>query len=284
MPNPGGNAPEVERPRREPAIRTMRSDISEFLKTTKPSLVSLLARQAEWEAYAPPSRRRIWIGAAIAAVAAAAVVTGAVWYLRSGPEVPEAAAPPPAPPFLFFEATTELTVPPAPSSLYRELSLLPDQPVGSFSRILIRTARETGDAAIPDLAEFIARAGGRIPADLEGTAIGQPQLFRYRSSAGTDLGLMFETRNPARAIAALIGAEPSLARDLEFLFLGTTPPVNLSPYQDLIYRNVSFRYLKLFPEQDRGLGYLLFPARRLMVISTSEGALRAAIDRLFEGR
>ena len=33
--------------KKEPAVRTMKSDIAEFLKKTKPSLISIIAKEAE---------------------------------------------------------------------------------------------------------------------------------------------------------------------------------------------------------------------------------------------
>lgn len=50
------------------------------------------------------------------------------------------------------------------------------------------------------------------------------------------------------------------------------------------YRNIDYRYLAIDPEFDFGFGYLVFPARRAIVMATSEEAIRAIITRLFESR
>ena len=276
----------AEQPKREPAIRTMRSDVSEFLKTTKPSLVSLLTRQAQWDEYSPAPRRAwrwVLMGAALGALGLAG---GVIWYLGRPSTLPSPAAGTAAvpPPFIFFEDTLDLD-----SGTARPLSVrlaasagAPGTP-GSFLRLIVRVG-EGETASTPDLGQLLRLAGGRLPPGLTDAADAPPQLFAYRSSSGPELGLMIEVKNQARALQALLAAEPSLARDIEFLFGGAPPPLSFAPYLDFTYRNISFRYLELDAARDRGLGYLLFPSKRLIVMATSDGALRAAIDRLFENR
>lgn len=269
---------------REPAIRTMRSDISEFLKTTKPSLVSLLARQAQWEEYHPvpayhPGR---WI---ILGVVLVLLIGGAgLWYLRPGSVTPPPVTPRATPqPFFFFENTTDIVIADSRAALFAALNTSANDSVGSFRRITVRI-KDGERTEILGVERLMAVAGGHLPAALTETITGPPQFFRYRSLAGPQFGLIGESRSPPRALAALLYAEPTLALDLSFLFAGTPPPTSFAPYQDIAYKNISFRFLKLDPNADRGVGYLLFPARRLMVMATSEETLRAVIDRLFEAR
>lgn len=278
--------PPTEQPKREPAIRTMHSDVSEFLKTTKPSLVSLLTRQAQWDEYRPAPRRALrWVLIA-AALGALGLTGGVIWYLGRAPSVPSPAAVARAvpPPFIFFEETRDVDPSAArPLSARLAASAGTSGPPGSFLRLIVRTGKgET--ASVPDLRQLLELAGGRAPAGLTETADAPPQLFAYWSSSGPELGLMVEVKNPARALQGLLAAEPSLAGDLEFLFGGASPPLSFAPYLDSAYRNISFRYLELEAARDRGLGYLLFPSQRLIVMATSLGAIRASIDRLFENR
>ncbi|MDP3727361.1 MAG: hypothetical protein Q8R35_01835 [bacterium] len=280
------STPTRELSRREPAIRTMRSDISEFLRTTKPSLVSILARQVQEGEYRPPSPNRLWLWLALAALAAVAA-GGGFWYLRMNQGAPEpapAARATPAP-FVFFETTNDTAIAPTRQAIRAALTASGQTGApGSFQRIIVRLKADAGGEAIPDLSRLLAVADSRAPTALAESVIGPPQLFRYQASAGPEFGLMAEARNPARALQSLLAAEPSLARDFDFLFAGNPPPLAFTPYQDLIYRNTSFRYLNLDPNRDRGLGYLLFPARRLIVMATSEATMRTVIDRLFETR
>lgn len=279
------DTPPTEQPTREPAIRTMRSDVSEFLKTTKPSLVSLLTRQAQWDEYRPAPRRALrWVLIA-AALGALGLAGSAIWYLGRAPSAPSPAATRAVPPpFIFFEETHDVHPSAArPLSLRLTASAGAPGTPGSLLRLIVRT-REGETAPVPDLRQLLELAGGRAPAGLTEAADTPPQLFAYRSSSGPELGLMIEVKNPARALQALLAAEPSLAGDLGFLFGGASPPLSFAPYLDSAYRNISFRYLKLDAARDRGFGYLLFPSQRLIVMATSAGAIRATIDRLFENR
>ena len=264
----------------------MRSDISEFLKTTKPSLISILARQVQEGEERPPSPNRLWLWLSLGALAAAAA-GGGFWYFRAGHGAPEpapAARATPAP-FVFFETTNDTAIAPTRQALRTALAASGQTGApGSFQRIIVRIKDDTGPDAIPDLSRLLAVAESHPPAALAESIAGPPQLFRYQAASGAEFGLMAETRNPARALQSLLTAEPSLARDFDFLFTGNPPPQAFAPYQDLIYRNISFRYLNLDPNRDRGLGYLLFPARRLIVMATSEATMRTVIDRLFETR
>lgn len=269
---------------REPAIRTMRSDISEFLKTTKPSLVSLLARQAQWEEYHPAPAYHPWRWIILGVVLALLIGGVGLWYLRPGsvasPAVTPSATPPP---FFFAENTTETVIADSRTALFAALNTSANDPAGSFRRFILRT--KNGDRReILGIERLMALAGGHLPPAFTETATGPPQFFRYRSAAGSQFGLIVESWSPPRALEALIVSEPTLALNLSFLFTGAPPPTSFAPYQDIAYKNISFRFLKLDPNADRGVGYLLFPARRLMVMATSEEALRAVIDRLFETR
>lgn len=271
-------------PRRSPAIRTMKSDISEFLKTAKPSLPSILARQAQWEEYRTPKRRRAWPWTILLAFALAAVVGILLLLLGSGPEERSSMPLATPPPLLFFESASETTIPARRGSLLTALLAPPRQPQRTFHRIVLRIEDDDGPAFPPALGELVAIAGGKVPSGLAESAAGPPQLFRYQSSAGSDLGFVMEVKNPARALSALISAEPSLARDLELLLLPDVQAASVAPYVDLTYRNINIRYLRLSPDRDRGIGYLLFPSRNLIVMTTSEATLRAVVDRLFETR
>lgn len=278
--------PGSERGGREPAIRTMRSDVSEFLKTTKPSLVSILVRQAQWDEYHPPSEKRtgLWLAAAGGVIMLAAGIWLIGHFLGPARNPPRAEINTP-PPFLFFEETSDVTIDPTRQALRTAANLGAGDPPGSFRRLIIRIRENTGVATLPELPQFLEIAGGRLPAAFMESAMGPPQVFRYHSPAGRpELGIIMEVKNPARALQSLLTTESSLTADLAFLFSGALPPPALVPYQDVTYRNISLRYFRPDPNTDSGLGYLLFPARRLIVMATSENALRAAIDRLFERR
>lgn len=272
--------------KQRPAIRTMRSDVSEFLKTSKPSLVSLLTRQAE--ANQPQSARHgeilplkfiaLGIGALLV------IIGGAIVFLKfsTAPPVPAAPETPAPPPDIFYEETDEIIITPARQDFLDALKKAgrTDRPAGSFTRLVIRT--KTRDASLLlDFQEFLNIFGANAPSDFVDGAGGLPQFFIHQGNSGPGLGVIVEAKNPARAMQGLLSWEPSMERDLEALFLGSSPPANLKPFQDLTYRNIDFRYHKPENGQDSGVGYLYFPAKRRIIIATSEESLRLIIQRFF---
>lgn len=269
----------------------MRSDVSEFLKTAKPSLVSLLARQAQWEGHRDIGKSRSISTPAVIATAliiGVVILGGFIAYRKIGPgpfgPVLEEAAAPPA--FIFFEGTTELTLGKTRQELLGALreAGLSQQPVGSFRRLIIRVGNNAGAASVIEIGEFLELTGMRLPAAFSASVVSPPQFFIYRQSSGPAFGMMVETRSPGRALQGLISSEPSLQRDLEVMFLGSPPPSVLEPFRDVTYKNIDFRYLGMGETNGRGLGYLHFPAKRLIVIATSQEALQRTIERLFADR
>ena len=287
---------------KEPAIRTMKSDVAEFLKKTKPSLVSLLVKQTQADkarltgqgGYAGEESGGHWLMKLALVLVGMALAAGGVFavyiYLQKNKSLPPSPKPtsggaPAA--LIFFEDVAEPTV----AGERRELLTILDdagkenQPVGTFRRLVMRTRNGSGGNAVMGLGEFFRMAAaGNPPRNFLETAKGLPQFFIYRQSSGPRFGIMFETADPEKTLQALRFWEPAMQSDLEAFFLGNPPPASFNGFQDLIYKNLDFRYLKISPDNDAGLGYLYFPARRLIIISTSEESLRLVINRLFESR
>lgn len=272
--------------KRSPAIRTMRSDVSEFLKTAKPSLISLLTRQAEVDSPPPASRREqlslkfiaLSIGALIL------IVGGAIVFLefRATPPAPATPAVSTPAPDIFYEETNEVTIAPARQEFLDALKNAgrAAHPIGSFTRLVIRTKSQDAPLLL-DLQKFLNFLGANAPSDFIEGADGLPQFFIYQENSGPHLGIIVEAKNPARAVQGLLAWEPSIQHDLESLFLGSPPPASIRPFRDLTYRNIDFRYLDLEPGPDNGIGYLYFPAKRRIIMATSEETLHLVIQRLF---
>lgn len=277
--------------KRESNIRTMRSDVSEFLKTTKPSLVSLLTKQVEASQPTADGDRMRWFSArlvviagALALIAAAGVIAWLQFSHRPAPIAEETLTPPD--PYIFYDLVRDTTIAETKQDLRRVFQQMRDtpRPIGSFHRFIIRIKNADGAAVSVDAKEFFAILGVTPPLGLIENISGLPQFFVYQESSGPHFGIIYEVRNPARALQALFSWEPSMQASLEDFFFGAPPPASLKPYQDMTYRNIDFRYLKLDDSRDLGLGYFAFPAKRLIVITTSEEAIHLAITRLFVGR
>lgn len=273
---------------KEPAIRTMRSDASELLKTTKPSLISLAARQADsgqQPLYETASRsslaRLVFIGGIAVLILGGAAIAFYTTYRH--PPAPQKLAPSTPPPYVFFESTSDVAIDQSPQELR---SVLADAgrasgQNGSLSRLVIRTRTSDGGNPVIEAGNFFSLLGVTLPQGFAESVASPPQFFIYQQGATPRFGVILDTKDAARIQQDLLNWEPSLQHDLGAFFLGTTTRISLAPYRDMTYRNIDFRYLTLDQATDIGLGYLYFPAKHRIIISTSEGALHEVINRLF---
>lgn len=273
---------------RPPAIRTMRSDIAEFLRTTKPSLISIIARQAESGRIEPAKRRGRPVAIAIGLALAGAGLIGAgglaLWRLANPTPAAPAASTAMTRPTLTADATSQVTIAPQADELGRAIAAAGSRgEPGSLQHLAISIRRASAQPQAPTAAELFAIIGADPPAGFAASLAGTVELYFHRRSGGAALIIIAEAQHPARALQGLIAWEPSLASDLAPLVPGGLE-ATIEPFRDFTYRNIDYRYLELDAAADRGIGYLHFPGKRRIVIATSAEALRLAIERLSRER
>lgn len=111
-----------------------------------------------------------------------------------------------------------------------------------------------------------------------------PMTFLYYGGGGGHIGLIFAPQDADRAFSSFFARERSLALDFAQAFFGEEVESALAPFQDFTYRNIDWRYQAISQEKDRGIGYGIFPARGLFMITTSKEAMEETINRLFEAQ
>ena len=95
-------------------------------------------------------------------------------------------------------------------------------------------------------------------------------------------GMTIETIGVNLGRAPYFGAISLIAPPDAIATTSMPAPAPISPrFKSQSYRNIEFRFREAVAGQDRGIGYLYFPARRRIIMGTSTQSLRAAIDRLF---
>lgn len=268
----------------------MESDVAKFLNQAQPLLIALARHEAKGEeqpAGGPSETQRLKFLAAAFAIAIIAIGGTAVYLaFRSTRPAPTLPTPPAPEPFIDYTSVTEETIESGEQNLPARLrdSGGLSKPTGSFHRMIIQLRDENGKSTTMGSEVFFQTLGTTPPREFIASIIDPPQLFLYYGAAGPHFGMIFKTHDPDRAIGALSSWEPLLRHDLTPIFFGPLPGPVIQPYAEVSYKNIDFRYLKLAPDRDVGLGYLHFPARRLIVIATSEEMIRATITRLLESR
>ena len=266
----------------EASIRTMQQDVSAAMKSG--GTVPATAKPAPLPPPPAPtplprlSRVTLSILAlGLAGVAGAAIF---VWVSRLKPPPP---APPPPILFIFFEETRQATITPAASALRRALESrgTSEWPIGSFERLIVQVRNEAGLPGVIDSKALFALLGIAAPDEFFAPLKDPPQFFTYAQAEGLRPGIMMPTEDPIATFRDLVALEPTLGNHLGALGIGELPSAD---YRLAAYRNIEYRYLALDPEFDIGFGYFAFPGRRLVVLATSEEAIRSTITRLYESR
>lgn len=280
-----------ELPARAPAIRTMKSDVERLFKTAPPSVSQMITKQAPIAA----AVKKHLIGARIylllGIVVMLLLITATVaYYFR------ETLFPPPAttqtqkaaPPAPFFAAESSRTIETTRRDGQKFLALMNDamkefERDGTMKRILFRFS-DTPDQRFIYLSDFFDFYHIVPPESFLKRFDSPLMMFVYTSSGATRLGLAAHTADPSRTLRDLLDWEPKMITDLKPLLFGVpTAPVSVL-FEDRTYRNIDWRYLKLSSTEDIGIGYTIFPAGNILIITTSKASMETAINRLFDAR
>lgn len=295
------------------ALRTMSSDIQVLLKTNPPSISQIITKQPiDFQAQArvfPKPRHQY--GAlfffSIGLLMVVGAVAGVVWFLLPDgsfrasinqfpitplptPQTPQTARqniPAPSPIPLFKTDTSRtITIPHNDRALFFKLTsdtLAEQEPPGTLKRILIKLQTNGGErfAGLEDFFDL-----WRITAPPRFFERMDPvfMFFIFYGANGPRAGFATRTHDQERAFSDILFWESSLVTELKPLFFDADIHVP-DPYvfEDRAYRNIDWRYLKLSQEKDLGIGYMIFPAQRLVVFSTGKEAMEAMIKHLLDG-
>lgn len=264
----------------------MKSDISEFLKETKPSLIQMLATQVEAErsGVMPEKRKDLpWLKAAGFSLFFLLLVAGGYagyqYVLKNPPEEANVIIPQP---FFTVEKTAALQYTPRElenlrSAMKKEAG---GERLGSLKRLVV-LIEEAGTIRHITPAEFTGATGLKIPELLLPTLTAVMPVY-YEGANGIRSAILFKSSDPKRFLDIFFRTESGLITGWAPLFLNTTPPTRIIGFEDRLYRNIGYRILPLDPELDLSLTYGLYPAKNYLILTSSEAAFKAIIDRLFE--
>lgn len=273
---------------RKVAIRTMKSDVVELFKNTKPSLIQLIGQEASVKNFARNEERRdakkiYFYAAGLTAILIFFGVGVYLFFLKKEAEPMREIKSVPLPPL--FATETSRTINARIDNRVQFLQLVEDsmretEREGTIKRLIIKLQNESGErfATTKDFLNFY-----RInpPTELLEKLNDNVMFFIYSGTDGNRIGLASGTRDANRTWRDFIFWENSLLSDLQPLFFAEKPEVVISPFEDRTYRNIDWRFLKLSQEKDLGIGYTIFNAGNILVLTTSKEAMETIINRLF---
>lgn len=299
---------------REPAIRTMKSDVAEYLQKSKPSLAQIVGLEAKGGGSVPPQPRKKLYRALGGALAAILVISGAalfIWQRASAPvPAPVDTTPKEPAPLFAVEKSRTIVADTANRPLFLRLmdeALREGGRDGTITRIVLKL-RDGPQERFATLNDFFALYRIEPPPNTFRQVEGAVMPFLHHGGGETRLSIAVKTRDTARIFRDLLLWESSLAVDLLPLFSEQNIGPSSAFFEDKTYRNIDWRFLRLVPhatpsvgngttttssavlikdagfEKDIGIGHTVFPARNVAVITTSKKTMEAVIDRLFDGR
>lgn len=272
------------------AIRTMKSDIERLFKTTPLSVAQMIGKSGSTNPRIKKNARiaSLYLVLGVMVVILLIIASGAYYFWNSIFPPPSATeikkATPPAP---FFATENSRTIEVGQRDHQQFIKLINDsmqefERDGTTKRILIKFS-DTVDQRFADIADFFDVYHIIPPQGFLKRLSSGLMMFVYTSS-GTRLGLAVRTTDPTRTMRDMLDWEPNMLVDLKPLFFGQQLAPVTATFEDRSYHNIDWRYFKLSSNTDTGIGYTIFPAGNILVITTSRVLMETVINRLFDVR
>lgn len=282
-------APPDEKTEKRSSIRTMKSDIEELFKNTKPSLVQILSKEVSMAAPRAPAKKAgaramLYFMRTAFALAVFFVFAYFIFFGRGREEVP---LPKIVAPTAYFATESSRTIAIREKDRQLFLRLMSDsahelERPGGAKRIIIKMEGEDGRfAKTSDFFQFYRiTPPGELPSLLESHIM---PFFLY-TSPGARFGFAVRIKDPDRVLRDFIQWESLLPTVFRDFFFDEETEKSVAPFEDRTFRNIDWRYIKLSQEEDLGLGYTIFPAKNVLVVATSKETMETVINRLFESK
>lgn len=280
---------------KRPIIRTMKTDVEDLFRKAKPSLIEIIGKESNnlsLPQKEPPKKRTIWwdyIGRYVitaiilVSIASLAALTILVFIKETKP-LPVPKLEPPTP-FFATEKSKTVEIKTSDRALFLRLmedAVLELERPSTIKRIIIKLTGEEGEkfAGMIDFfnlyrikppSEFLTQTGPQIMT-----------FIFYDDGNSGKFGFAIPTSAADRTLRDLLSWEPSLSQDLKPLFFKENTEETIAVFEDKTYRNIDWRYLKLSQDKDFGIAYTIFPAKKVVVFTTSEESMMTIINRLFE--
>lgn len=283
--------PQANPSQTSPAIRTMKSDLDRLFKTTPPSISQMITRPGSVNASAKKARQNTGVYVIIGVILILLIIVGSgVYYfwdtIFPPPKPIEFIKATPPAPFFATESSRTIEIPPTNRQQFIKLmadSMKEFERNGTMKHVLVKLIDATGERFISP-SDFFNFYQITPPANLVQRLGAHVMVVVYTAASGTRMGLAMKTNDVNRTLRDMLDWESGMLNDIKPLFFGVQlAPISLT-FEDRSYHNIDWRYLKLSSETDIGIGYGVFPAKNLLLITTSKEFTETIIDRLFNAR
>lgn len=280
-----------EKIEKRPSVRTMKSDIEELFKNTKPSLVQILSKDVSLSSPRISQEKKIknisYYVARIAIPAAAVLliaVLASVLFLGQREEMPPKKL---VAPLAYFATESSRTIAVREKDRPLLLRLMSDsarefERSGTIKRIVVKVQKNSGEEVFAKTSDFFGFYRITPPEELPSLLESHIMPFFFYTSREARFGFAARIQNPDRVLRDFIHWESSLSAAFRPFFFNKKIEESAAPFEDRAYRNIDWRYIKLSQEEDLGIGYVIFPAKNLLVVATSKETMETVINRLFE--
>jgi len=277
---PESNAGKPEEPLH---IRTMASDL--LLHAQKPSAPAPLPPEPTPGKQTPRATMPIFVllGILVIVLGAGAYLSRSYYALLFTGGTPTVKRPGTPAAFFGIETTRELTINEGNKNEFSSVlkdAFASDERRGTFKRVIIVIKTETEDryAELKDLFSLF----GIPPPSLFFTPIEKPLMtFAYYGNDGPHFGFAVTTNDRERVLAAMSRWEETLPTDFVPLFLDASILPKPGVFEEYVYRNTTYKFLPAPQDQSRGIAYMVFPAGKYLIVTTSRESMERTIERFF---
>lgn len=266
----------------------MKSDVAEFLKKTKPSLITIITKEAERGEKPKILEKKSGFLNKYSVSAVLFILLGGVAYgfyafiLKEEVSVVTRIVPPPA--LFATEKSRTVNISAGDKAAIRRGlndSAEEKERNGTIKRTLFKIIERSGEEHFMTTEGFFSALDILPPPELAPLLDKNFMAAIYYQNEGPRVIFAAKTTKPERIEEIMLRWEVSMQRDILPLFLKERLETKLISFEDRSFRNIDWRYLKLDNIRDLGIGYTIFQSRNYLVIATSKEAMEITISRLF---
>lgn len=278
----------------EPKIRTMKSDVQELFKEGKETLVSAVARETKrgeqnpLTPYVPKKRGRRLLMALFVMVLAGIVGAGGYFgylYIMQKTEPPVTLQTTIPRPYFSMEKSRNIVLPVHSFLGFgQELAIIRDdkEREGTFKRIVLLVKENEESERLGDVKEiFLASNINAQKSLIENVSLFY-NYFLYYQKDSVRRGIVLQVLNEQKAFRSMIDSESFLRSAFDGLYEENAPKGSLAAFEDITYRDVDLRRLRLSSTEDLGFYYAIFKPKKYLVITTSLESMKSSLDRIFD--